>query len=305
MLSLMTSAVEAGTRGKIRADNVKYYKEQGYFVFSGNAQTIYKDYVITSDSVQYYEKDDRAIFTGNVTATQGLNRITGQTMNANMKTDEFVIDGNVYIYYVRKAKDGTAKPADKLTKKDIVEMQADHVVYQSDEKTDKDHLTATKVNNQIVLRTDEDVIKCDYLEYKGGDEVAIARNNVEVTRKAEDKLNCNEFTYRLEGADEGFDAIGGVNLEFTIDDEENDSTTQATPATGTPTQPNQPNDQQPQPKKETSQAPQPGKTAQVASKTTQQAGTTSQTGKTTTSSGKTTTQSGKTTQQPEPKKPGK
>lgn len=213
---------------------MKYFKQQSYYVIEGNTRTEYKDYIITAETVQYYEKDERAIYTGNVVIIQGHNRITGQKMSANMKTDEFVIEGNVDIYYIRNSKNG--KVEGEIKKKDIVELTAAHVVF-TEGKNDDDHLIATK---SVVMKSDGDTIKADYLEYKGGEEIVIARNNVEVLGEDNERIVCNEFTYRLEGDDEGFDALGGVQLEFEIDDDEEDTKANNTAMVGSTAKPTAP-----------------------------------------------------------------
>lgn len=234
-LSFLTIGVNAkGTPGKMRGDKMKYFKQQGYYIAEGNTRTEYKDYVITAESVQYYEKEERAIYTGNVVIIQGKNRISGQKMTANMKTDEFVIEGNVNIYYIRNSKNG--KVEGELKQKDIVELTAGHVIYKEG-KNDDDHLIATK---SVVMKSDGDTIKADYLEYKGGEEIVLAKNNVEVLGDDNERIVCNEFTYRLEGDQEGFDALGGVQLEFEIDDEEESTTTDKTSMVGNTTKPTTP-----------------------------------------------------------------
>lgn len=232
-----------GTPGKMRGDKVKYYKQQGYYVMEGNTRTEYKEYVITAETVQYYEKEERAIYTGSVVITQGKNRITGQKMTANMKTDEFVIEGNVNIYYIRNSKNG--KVEGEVNKKDIVELTAGHVIYQEG-KNDDDHLIATQ---SPVMKSDGDTIKAEYLEYKGGEEIVIARKNVEVVGDDNERIVCNEFTYRLDGAEEGFDAIGGVQLEFEIDDEEETTTSNQTSMIGNKAKPTTPAPTKPTPTK--------------------------------------------------------
>lgn len=218
-VSVWTTGAEAATRGKMKGEKMKYFKEQEYFVFEGNTRTEYKDYIITADAVQYYEKEERAIYTGEIVVLQGKNKITGQKMTANLKTDEFVIEGDVYIYYVRNEKNKTEEEKKAEPKpEDIVEIRAGHVVYTSGDD-DEDHLVATQ---KVVMVADEDTIKADYLEYKGGEEVVFARGNVEVLGKDEEKIVCEDFTYYMEGDDEGFDAVGGVELEFTIDDDEDE-----------------------------------------------------------------------------------
>lgn len=203
-----------GVKGKIYTNGGRYFKKQGYFIFKDYPRMEYKDYIITSEIIEYYEDEERAVFTGDVVVLQKDNRITGQKMDADLNKDEFVIEEDVYIYYVRKSKDDQQQTTEEKKENQIIEIHADHVVYLSDEN---DYLTAT---GRAKLDTDDRKIKADYLEYIGDQEIVIARDNVEVLGKDEEKLFCQEFTYILDGEEEGFTAIGEVELEFTIDDQD-------------------------------------------------------------------------------------
>lgn len=203
-----------GVKGKIYTDGGRYLKKQGYFIFTDYPRMEYKDYIITSETIEYYEDEERAVFIGDVVVLQKDNRITGQKMNADLTKDEFVIEEDVYIYYVRKSQAGEQKATEKKGENQIIEIRADHVVYLSGED---DFLTAT---GRAKLDTDDRKITADYLEYNGDQEIVFARDNVEVLSKDDEKLYCQEFTYILDGEEEGFTAIGGVELEFTIDDQD-------------------------------------------------------------------------------------
>ena len=203
-----------GVKGKIYTDEGRYLKEQGYFIFKDNPRMEYKDYIITSEIIEYYEDEERAVFTGNVVVLQKDNRITGHKMNADLADDQFVIEEDVYIYYVRKSKDSGKKTTENESENQIIEIRADHVVYISGEN---DLLKAT---GRAKLETDDRKIKADYLEYIGEQEIVFARDNVEVFGKDEEMIYCQEFTYILDGEEEGFTAIGEVELEFTIDDQD-------------------------------------------------------------------------------------
>ncbi|AZR73965.1 hypothetical protein BBF96_11525 [Anoxybacter fermentans] len=209
--------VEAASKGQIQAEKVKYFKDQEYFLFQGNSKIEYKDYVIKADLIKYYQKEDRAVLRGNVVVYQGETRLTGQEMIVDLKKEEFIIDGDVYIYYVRASK----KKDNKDKENDVIEIRAGHVEFQSGEK---DHFIATK---KVIMEVEDRTIKSEFLEYKGDEKLVIARENVEVIGKDEEKLNCDEFTLVLEGEDEGFEAVGQVQLEFTIDNEKEDESAES------------------------------------------------------------------------------
>lgn len=209
---------EANAAEKVKisnADHGTYDKKNGYYVFEGNPVVHYKDYVISADLVEYYEEEERAVFIGNVVVLQGGNRIIGQKMNADLKDEKFIIDGNVDIHYIRKSKDDQNSEENK---DDIIDIIAGHVEFTRGES---DHLVATM---NVKMEVKDQIITAEYLEYKEEEELVLARDNVVVLGEDDEKLECEEFTYRLEGEEEGFDANGGVVIEFILDDEEEEVT---------------------------------------------------------------------------------
>ncbi len=197
-------------KGTVYTTNGRYFKKEGYFLFKDSARMVYKDYVITADTIEYYEDEERANFSGNVVVLQGETKITSIEMEADLKKDEFLFEQQVDIYYVRKKKE----TSEEKTENDIITIKADKVNYKSG---DTDHLVA---NGQVIMDVDEDHITGDYLEYIEAEDKVIARGDVLVIGKDDEKINCEEFVSILEGEEEGFIITDNAVLEFTIDDDE-------------------------------------------------------------------------------------
>lgn len=210
--------VHAKKKGTITAESFDYDKKGDFLIAKGNPKIEYKDYIITADLIKYYQEDKKAIMTGNVVVHQNETKITGNKIVGHLQDDRFIIDGNVYIYYPREDDEKKKKEDNKgkEAKKDIIEIKAEHVDYETGEY---DSMIAT---GNVVMDVEDRTIKSEYLNYNGQEEVVIARENVEVTGEDEEVINSDEFTLYLEGENEGFEAKGQAKMEFTIDDDEDD-----------------------------------------------------------------------------------
>lgn len=219
----------------IWADLIEYFEDDDRANFVGNVVVIQNETKIHSERMEADLKDEAFVIDGNVdiyyvrkkkkdalkaddAADQAESNgdhdsttVVGSDTDA--KSVEVVSDESVEVGVTEEL----TETKDEKSKKDIIKIRAQHVEFT--QVNDADHLVA---NTDVTMEVDDQTIHSTYLEYQGDRELVIARENVQVIGADEEELYTDDFTYWLEGEEEGFEAMGGVKLEFFMDSDEDE-----------------------------------------------------------------------------------
>lgn len=224
----------------ISADLIEYYEDDDRANFKGNVVVVQNETRIHSERMEADLKDEAFVIDGNVdiyyvrkkkgdakekgdTVTPAESsgeqeasdddQVSSTVSDADANSAGSVSDETV----ATSATEETTEKENVKGKNDVIKIRAQHVEFT--QVNDADHLVA---NTDVTMEVDDQIIKSTYLKYQGDQELVIARENVEVIGEDEEELYTDEFTYWLEGEGEGFEATGGVKLEFYMDSDEDE-----------------------------------------------------------------------------------
>ncbi len=184
---------EKKEKGKLKANYVRYKKDDNIYVATGNVNLDYKESVVTSEKLRMERNQDKAYFSNNVHLVREEDDIKSKELEMDLKEDILIATDDVKL-------NSTLDQSPFYLTSNYLKIW-----------TETNDMLARE---DIFVDYDKQEIKGENLKYTKKNEKIVVTENVEV-REDEDWMKCEKAIFLLD--DDIIDAYGQVEMEFMID----------------------------------------------------------------------------------------